>query len=136
MKPALLLTTLLPGLLIAACASQDPGAESGASTTPNIEECVRIRSVRAYDAIDDQHVWVTENANRQFLLTLYSRCPDISLAQALAFTNMSTICPNNPGSVTFRGPVGGLRCDIRTVDRVGSRGEAEAIIEDRRRHGN
>lgn len=132
---ALLLTaTLLPELLLSGCASSDTTGNT-ASGAPGREECLRARAVRTYDAMDDQHIWVEESASRQFLLTLYSRCPDISTAQAIAFTNMMSICPNNPGSVTFRNETGGLRCDIRTVERVGSRGEAEAIVDDRRRLG-
>lgn len=128
--------TLSAALLLMSCASPESNGDSGSSAHFDIDECVRTRAVRAYDALDDQHIWVEENANRQFLLTLYSRCPDISLAQAIAFTNLMTICPSNPGSVSFRESSRGLRCDIRSVERIGSRGEAESIVDDRRRLGN
>ena len=118
--------------LAGGCATNDTGASAANPT----ENCIRVRAVRSYDALDDRHVWVEENSKRQFLLTLWAQCPDMRYARAIAFTELVSVCPNSPGSINFSDGNRGYRCEIRLIERVASRAEAEAVVDDRMRLGD
>jgi hypothetical protein len=101
------------------------------------ENCVRIRTVRNWDALDDEHLWLEANGGRQYLMTLWARCPGIRFSQVIALSNAGgRICPNDFGSVLYDDGRQPMRCQVGNVEPVGSRGEAEAIIEERRAHGD
>ena len=133
--------TALPVLLVLAlslaasgCASTgDAGAGAAASRT---EDCIRVRAVRSFDALDDLHVFVEESGKRQFLVTLWQRCPELRSARAIAFTGNTTVCPESRASIRFSDGLDGYQCEVRNVERVGSKGEAEAVRDDRLRHGD
>jgi len=127
------------GLLIAALVSTGGCASSETATDPYASDpsanCVRIRSVRNWSAIDDDHLWLEVSGKRQYLLTLWSHCPGIRYARTIALSNAGgRICPNDFGSVTFADSGTLTRCQIEDVELVGSRGEAEAIVQDRKAH--
>lgn len=96
-------------------------------------ECLNIRTISSWSALDDRHLYIkgTGSANH-FLLTMFTRCPGIRYAQALAFSNhTSQLCSNNFGQVTYKD--GGIprNCRIDDIERVNSRDEAKALAEAR-----
>ncbi len=130
-----LLLPIFASTLLGACASSGASTSGDPAAADRGEDCIRVRAVRNFDALDDMHVWVEESGKRQFLLTMWSRCPDMRYARTIAFTGMMNVCPNNPGRINFSDGNQGYVCEIRYIERVGSKGEAEAILDDRRRLG-
>lgn len=127
----LLLSLILTSL--GGCAT-DTSSEDPYAMDPSVN-CVRIRSVRNWNSIDDEHIWLEVSGSRQYLLTLWARCPGIRFAQVIALSNASSrICPNDFGSVLFDDGGTTMRCQIGNVELVGSRGEAESIVNDRKAH--
>ncbi|MEE4163141.1 MAG: DUF6491 family protein [Woeseiaceae bacterium] len=127
------------GFLIAALVTTGGCASTETTTDPYASDpsanCVRIRSVRNWNAIDDDHLWLEVSGKRQYLLTLWSRCPGIRYARTIALSNAGgRICPSDFGSVTFADAGTLTRCQIEDVELVGSLGEAEAIVQDRKAH--
>ena len=131
---SLFFVALLVG--VTGCASTDEGTDDIYAIDPSAE-CVRIRQVRNWSAIDDKHVWLEASGRRQFLVTLWARCPGLRFAQVIALKNAgSRICPDDFGSILFDDGGAAMRCQIDNVELVGSRGEAEAIVEDRKALGD
>ena len=127
-----LLSLILIGVVPGCATTEDAGDPYAMGSR---DECVRIRTVRNWDALDDEHIWVEANGARQFLMTLWARCPGIRFAQVIALSNASgRICPNDFGSVLYDDGGQTMRCQIGEVEIVGSRGEAKAIIQDRQSH--
>lgn len=134
MRNCLLLVSLITLSALTGCASSGATADDPYAVDPTVE-CVRIRSVRNWSAIDDEHLWLEVSGSRQYLVSLWARCPGIRFAQVIALSNASSrICPNDFGSVLFDDGGTTMRCGIGNVELVGSRGEAEAIVDDRRTH--
>lgn len=130
----LLLLSLITIGGVTGCASTDESAADPYAIDPTVD-CVRIRQVRNWDAIDDEHLWLEVSGRRQYLVTLWARCPGIRFAQLIALNNASgRICPNDFGSVLFDDSGQTMRCQIGNVELVGSRGEAESIVADRKAH--
>ncbi len=129
-----LLLSLVTAIVVPGCASTGAG-DADPYAIDRSAECIRIRQVRNWNAIDDEHVWLESSGRRQFLVTLWTRCPGIRFAQVIALKNAGgRICPNDFGSVLFEDAGQTMRCPIGDVELVGSRGEAEAIVEERRSH--
>ena len=130
----LLLLSLISGAGVPGCASNGDSTADPYAIDPTVN-CVRIRQVRNWNAIDDEHLWLEVSGRRQFLVTLWARCPGIRFAQVIALNNASgRICPNDFGSVLFDDAGQAMRCQIGNIELVGSRGEAESIVEDRKAH--
>ena len=128
--------SLLSLIAVGSGCTTTPGADDPYALDPR-ENCVRIRTVRNWDALDDEHIWVEANGARQYLMTLWARCPGIRFTQVIALSNASgRICPNDFGSVLYDDGGQAMRCQIGNVEPVGSRSEAEAIIADRRSRGD
>ena len=130
----LLLLSLIAMAGVPGCASTDESTADPYAIDPSVN-CVHIRQVRNWGAIDDEHVWLEASGRRQYLVTLWTRCPGLRFAQVIALKNAGNrICPNDFGSVLFDDAGQAMRCQIDNIELVGSRGEAEAIVEDRKAH--
>ncbi len=136
MKSGLLGVGLLgPALyLCAGCATTEADRDAMRDAEA---ECVFIRQIRNYDVIDEEHIWVQASQQKSYLLTTWSRCSGIRFASAIAFTNtMGRLCSGDFGSVSYEDTGRTAQCRIRDVELVGSKGEATAIVADRRSHGD
>ena len=134
MRSCLSLLSLIALASVTGCASTEAGSDDPYALDPSAN-CVRIRQVRNFDAIDDEHLWLEVSGRRQFLVTLWARCPGIRFAQVIALNNAGgRICPNDFGTVLFDDAGQAMSCQIDNVELVGSRSEAEAIVADRRAH--
>jgi len=114
---------------LAGCAANESAPDS-ASTAG--DDCFHIRQINNWSALDKDHVYLEESGNDQFLLTMFSACPGLKFAQAIALSNrMGRVCPNDFGQITYRD--GGVRssCRIDNVERVTSKEEAVALVESR-----
>ena len=133
-RACLLLLSLMTVAAVPGCASTDESTADPYAIDPSAE-CVQIRQVRNWGALDNEHVWLEASGRRQYLVTLWAPCPGIRFAQVIALKNAgSRICPNDFGSVLFDDAGRTMRCPIGNVEPVGSRGEAEAIVEERKSH--
>ena len=125
---------LLPLTLSPFALAQDDGAEEEES-----EEriCINSRSVRTFDAISDDYVYVREGSDEHFLITMQNRCFNLRGANGIAFKNTtSRICADGFGEIVYRdGMGGGARlesCRIGDIQRVESKDDAEAVVDDER----
>lgn len=94
-------------------------------------ECFNIRTISSWSALNDKHLYVKGiGSANHFLLTMFTKCPGIRYAQALAFSNHSSqLCSNSFGDVTYKD--GGIprKCRIDNIERVNSRDEAKELAE-------
>ncbi len=134
LRPCLSLLSLITLASVPGCASTGATPEDPYAMDASVD-CVRIRLVRNWGAIDDKHLWLEASGRRQYLVTLWARCPGIRFTQVIALSNAGgRICPNDFGTVQFDDSGAAARCQISNVESVGSRGEAESIVEDRKAH--
>ena len=118
---------MLSFAFLAGCASTE-SAQGSASG----DDCFRIRQVNSWDAIDKKHIYLKEGVNTHYLLTMFSSCPGVKYAQAIALSNhMGRVCPNDFGRITYRDAGMTSSCRIDNVERVASKEEAVALVESR-----
>lgn len=117
--------------IFAGCAST--ASTESAESPPSSDDCFHIREITGWDAIDKDHIYLKEVGNDHYLLTMFSSCPGIKFANAIALSNhMGRVCPNDFGRVTYRD--GGMRasCQIDDVERVASKEAAKEIVAARK----
>ena len=96
------------------------------------DDCFYIRNINGWDAIDRDHVYLKQGVNDHYLVTLFSSCPGLKFANAIALSNHSgRMCPNDFGSITYRDAGMARTCRIDNVERVTSKDEAVALAESR-----
>ena len=99
--------------------------------------CFNTRSVRNFDGLSDQHVYINVRSDENYLLTMFNRCIGLRNAQGIAIKdNISRVCSNRIGSeIIFRGSANRLeRCRINSVVRVENKDEARAIVAEQQRN--
>ena len=70
-------TTLGLGLVCLSCIAAAQDAQD--------RECFNIRTISSWSALSERHIYVkATGAANHFLLTMFTRCPGIRFAQALA----------------------------------------------------
>jgi Family of unknown function (DUF6491) len=116
--------TLMLACLAASCASLE-GDGAGTRT-----DCFQIRQVSGYDVIDDRHLFIQGSSKKdRFLLTMLTHCPGVRSAQSLALSNeLSRLCADDFGSVTYRDFGQPRKCRIDNIERVGSKEEAKETV--------
>jgi len=123
--PAIIIALL--ALVWAGCASTDTTPEYSSS-----DDCFDIRQIRNWSVIDDDHVYLEELGNDNYLLTLFSSCSGLKFTQAIALSNnMGRMCPNDFGRITYRD--GGMRssCRIDNIERVATKDDAISLVDAR-----
>ena len=125
---------ILLGLLLAlvgqVATAQDEAVEAEESDE---RVCVNTRTVRSFDAITDQYVYVKEGSNKHYLFTMRTRCHNLRDAMGIAFKESvgSRVCADGFGEIVYRDRISGRRlesCSIDTIERVESKEDAEAIV--------
>lgn len=108
--------------------------EEGAQAEEKPERvCVNIRTIRTFDALTDQYVYVRQGSDKHFLFTMRNRCHNLRNAQGIAIKDAtSRICSDGFGEIVYRDRMGGRRlesCRIAKIEIVDSKDDAEAIVE-------
>ena len=122
-------TTILTMLCVflVGCASTESAPDSASG-----DDCFRIRQVNSWDAIDKKHIYLKEGVSDHYLLTMFSSCPGVKYAKAIALSNhMGRVCPNDFGRITYRDAGMTSSCRIDNVERVASKEAAVALVESR-----
>ncbi len=98
------------------------------------EACFDVRSIRNFDGLDDEYVYVQGRGSEHFLLTMDRSCFGLRNAIGIAISNeISRVCSNSFARITYR-ELGRLEtCRIREVASVEDKAAAEAIVESRTR---
>ena len=113
-----------------AYAQDDEGAQ--AEEKPE-RVCVNVRTIRTFDALTDQHVYVRQGSDKHFLFVMRNRCHNLRNAQGIAIKDVtSRICSDGFGEIVYRDRLGGRRlesCRIDTIQAVDSKEAAAAIVE-------
>ena len=136
--------TALPVLVLVISPRGPPAAHrlamrGGGAAASRTEDCHSWSAPFAPStALDDLHVFVEESGKRQFLVTLWQRCPEMRFGRAqLRSRAITTVCPESRASIRFSDGLDGYQCEIRNIERGRqARGEAEAVRDDRLRHGD
>jgi hypothetical protein len=114
--------------MVSGCATA--GSETGYSSK---EDCFNIRQISSWDAIDRDHVYLKEGVNNHYLVTLFSSCPGLRSANAIALSNsMGRMCPNDFGRITFRDAGMRSSCRIDNIEKVESKDMAVSLVEARK----
>ena len=128
MNRVLYFNILVLVLMVSGCATAD--SETGYSSK---EDCFNIRQISSWSAIDRDHVYLKEGVNNHYLVTLFSSCPGLRSANAIALSNsMGRMCPNDFGRITFRDAGMRSSCRIDDIVKVESRDAAVAVVEARK----
>jgi hypothetical protein len=113
--------------MVSGCATAD--SETGYSSKEN---CFNIRQISSWSAIDRDHVYLKEGVNNHYLVTLFSSCPGLRNANAIALSNsMGRMCPNDFGRITFRDAGMRSSCRIDDIEKVESKDAAVSLAEAR-----
>jgi hypothetical protein len=105
--------------------AQPPAAEAA---------CFNARTVRNFDGLDDEHVYVEGPNDEHYLLTMSQRCLGLRTAESIVISNPSSrICSNSLAELTYVGTGGRAEtCWITRVEQVESRAGAAELAELRR----
>lgn len=130
----------LIGLLLALVGqlafAQDESKEAEETEKSEERVCINIRTIRTFDALTDEYVYVKEGSSKHFLLTMRGRCHNLRNAQGIAIKDAtSRVCSDGFGEIVYRDRMGGRRlesCRIDTIQQVESKDDAKAIVEARR----
>lgn len=94
--------------------------------------CVNTRTIRSFDGLSDEYLFVQEGSKSYYLMAMRNRCHGLRNANGIAIKNTSSrICSNEFGEITFRdrGGMGLQTCRIGKIEVVDSKDEAKALIE-------
>jgi hypothetical protein len=123
-------TTLL--LLCSAPFAQEDESD-GTDDAGSGRVCVNIRSIRSFDAFDDQNVYVREGSSRHFLFRMRHRCPGLRHSYGIAVKDRtSRICSDSTGEIVYSDRAGGRgnrSCPVETIIAVESKAAAEALVK-------
>lgn len=115
------------------CRAEDNAAEDRTAEEPEV--CFSRRSVRNFDALSDEHVFIEERRKEYFLLTMRNRCHGLRYAQGIGINDtMSRICSDGFGEIIYRDGGRMQRCRIGTIERVQNKDEAKATIAERKEY--
>jgi len=95
--------------------------------------CVRVKSIRSFDAIDNEHIYIKAMGNEHYLFTLYGGCFGLRGTHGIAVKDtFSSVCSNSHGEIIYRDMGRGLEsCRIRNVEAVANKDDAESLVKDR-----
>lgn len=127
---------IVAGLLVALVSG---GASAQDEDTDSVEKeervCVNVRSIRTFDAFTDRYVYVREGSDEHYLFTMRGICMNLRDAHGIAIKDASSrICSDGFGDIVYRDRLGGRRlqsCPIGKIERVESKEDAKAIVEER-----
>jgi Family of unknown function (DUF6491) len=98
--------------------------------------CVSAQNIRSFNAIDDQHLYVSAYAsNKHFLFTMQRRCLGLRSAINITVKDKSgRLCSNSFGAIIYSQMGRGTEtCSIDTVEAIGSREDAWRLVDERKR---
>lgn len=119
-------------LLIAAIITITGWASSPPATDTSGERtCFNIREITTWSAIDDKHLYVEGiRSDNKYLFTMFSSCHGIRFSRAIALSNqMSRVCSNDFGKVTYKDGGRRMSCDINNIEQVANKKDAVGIVE-------
>ena len=108
--------------------------EIGGGPPPSEEACFNVRTVRDFDGLDDQYIYVEARGDDHFLLTMDLGCIGLRNALGIAISNdVSRVCSNSFATITYR-QFGRLEtCRVREVEAVEDKAAAQTLAEFRQR---
>ena len=95
--------------------------------------CLNVRTIRTFDALTNQYVYVRQGSDKHFLFTMRNRCHNLRDAQGIAIKGTtSRVCSDSFGEIIYRDRFGGRgleSCRIGKIEVVESKEDVEAIVE-------
>ena len=124
----LALGLVLVVLILAGCAGRPP-----AETVSDGRDCIYLRLLNAWEAVDDQHLVAKLSAARYYLFTVDHGCPGLEVARYGLVSEPSTrLCGDGFSFLSFEHPTIGLtRCRILGIEPVEDPDAARALVESR-----
>jgi hypothetical protein len=122
------------GLLICSLAmAQEKEAAEIEKSDANV--CVNSRTIRNFDAVTDEHIYVEESGKKYYLFTMKNRCPGLSYSFTIAIKDTtSRVCSKAFGEVVYKDRGQRLMsCRIDTIETVESKDKAIALVEQRKK---
>lgn len=101
----------------------------------NADDCIYLRLLNAWEAIDDQHLVAKLSAARYYLFTVDHGCPGLEVARYGLVSEPSTrLCGDGFSFLRFEHPTIGLaRCRVLGIEPVEDPDAARALVESRQR---
>ena len=117
-------------LFLVSCAGRPPER-----TVPEADDCIYLRQLNQWEAIDDQHLFATLSATRYYLFTVDHGCPGLEVARYGLVSEPSTrMCGDGFSFLRFEHPSAGLtRCRVLGIEPVESLDAARELVESRER---
>ena len=95
--------------------------------------CVYSRNIDGFDALTDEHVFISARRNENYLFTMRRRCTGLRSAKGIVIKGTtSRVCADDFGEFVYRNM--GRRvesCRIDNIERVESKDAAEELIKQR-----
>jgi len=112
--------------------AQDENAEEANEEESDARVCVYTRNIDGFDALTDEHVFISARGNENYLFTMWSRCHGLRSAIGIAVKDtMSRVCSNGFGEIVYR-DLGRLEsCRIDNIESVESKDAARELIKQR-----
>lgn len=109
-----------------------------AGTENDRRDCLTIRAVQEYVALDDHHVFIDAGGRDEYLLTLEARCNSLGFAHGLTLSDPTgRVCAD--GTSFLRYTLAGAearQCRVINVEPVADLEAAKALLESRGAHDN
>lgn len=115
----------------ASTATDESAATGGQDSDSGPRECVNVRTIRSFDGLTDQHVFVDARSSGLYLFTMRNRCNGLRNAFGITIKNVtSQICPDSFAEIVYEDLGRRLQtCRIDKIRRVESKDDARAIVD-------
>ena len=110
--------------------AQDDGANEGVKPE---DVCVYTRRIDNFDGLDDEHLFVEERGNENYLFTMRNRCFGLGFANGVGIKGTaSRVCGDGFGEVLYRDAGGRIvSCGIDSIEVVESKEHAKDLVDER-----
>ena len=135
-EPSMTLAQEMPKAPIAEAGQSDQNAavadtneDYDAEKDGRHRECIYVPGINGYGVIDDKHLTVSTSPKRIYLVTLWNRCFDLRWSHQIAIKSTGSWTCSHSRDVVLTGD---QRCIIENIERVGSKKEAKALVQERK----
>jgi hypothetical protein len=117
-KKAQLIVVVASAAILNTCSTANSAGPAGATSG---RQCFNAMSVNGFNAVDDDTVIITTNANTQWKLDIVGACPDIDWSQQIALrttSGSSFICDSMDAELLVPSRTGTQRCPVGGIQRL------------------
>ena len=118
--------------------AQDEEATNADEEESDAIVCIYSRNIDGFDALTDEHVFISARRDENYLFTMRRRCTGLRSAMGIAIKGTtSRVCADGFGEIVYRDMGRRLEsCRIDNIERVESKDAAKELIKQREEEEN